>query len=412
MLKKTTTFVLNMSLVALLGLTIVSCEESSDTPTTKGSYVVALRTQGASGTSDYLLTHDTIDNQNSVISATGKGIEQLGWCYFASVGKTVFSFSYGTANKGIAYELNESGQLVEKGSFAYERLDCMGNDGENTIIGVGAPWGGGSYDCEIQLIDAQSVGIAARKTTPIYRLNDNDTLNKWPTSIIVQNGKMYLSFYPLHGSIWVTPQTDTAYVAVLSYPALEPITIIKDTRTGPIGYYGSSPAMTTDENGNIYTVSSGSLAAGFTQATKPSGILRIKNGTNTFDNDFFIDVESATGGAKLLTATYAGNGKIVGRVVVPGADSVMWGAFDVANSICKIVVVDVNTKTITTVNDVPLHGGEYATHALVEDGLVYMSITSSELGESRVYAINPQTATATKGAKIEGIEAPAIYNLK
>lgn len=404
----------NLGKTALLAVSIVmaaSCDEETAEAVSTGAYVVALRTQGASGTSDYLLVQDTINNESATITATGRGVEQLGWCYFASVGKTIFSFSYGMNNKSVAYELNANGQLTEKGSFAFERIDCIGQTGDKTIIGIGAPWGGGSYDCEIQLIDADFVGITARKKTPIYRMSENDTLNKWPTDIAVQNDKMYVSFYPLHGTTWATPLTDTAYVAVYSYPALEPITILKDARTGPIGYYGSQSSLIADNNGDIYTISPNSLAAGYTQSTKKSGILRIKKGATGFDPDYYFDVETASGGAKLLTATYAGNGKLVGRVVKPGADTTMWNAFDVSIPICKLVVIDLNAKTVTDVSNVPDHGGEYRTHGFVENGKVYMSITSSTEGETRVYEIDPATATGKKAAKIEGIEAPAIFKL-
>ena len=400
-------------ILALLFPTFImaSCEKDKTTQISTGTYIVALRTQGTSGTSDYFLQMDTINSATAVISATGRGIEQLGWCYFASAGKTAFSFSYGTNNKAIAYVLGTDGHLVSNGSFSYERIDCIGKADDHTLVGIGAPWGGGSYDCDIQLIDAISVGITSHKKTPLYKSSATDTLNKWPTSIVVQNDKMYVSFYPLVGKTWETPMTDTAYVAVLTYPGLEPITILKDTRTGPIGYYGSEPSMVADEKGDIYTISPNSLAAGYSKTNKNSGILRIKKGTTTFDPSYFFDVEAATGGAKLLVATYAGNGKMVGRMVLPGADTAVWSAFDVAKSICKLVVIDLALKTVTDVSGVPIHGGEYCTHGLVENGKVYMSIMSAMAGETRLYEIDPSNATAKKAAKIEGIEVPAIFKL-
>ncbi|SEO99772.1 DUF4374 domain-containing protein [Niastella yeongjuensis] len=379
-----------------------------------GSYILALRTQGATATSDYLLTQDTINNAAKVVSSTGNGIEQLAWCYFGAAGKTVFSFSYGTNNVGIGYGINEGGALYEKGRISFERMDCFGKGDDSTLIAIGAPWGGGSYDCQIQLIDANDIRIRKKRLTPLYMWSPLDVLNKWPTSIVVNDNKMYVSFYPLDGGTWNTEYTDTAYVTIFSYPGLDSLTTIKDSRTGPIGLYGNQIGMMKAENGDIYTVSPSSFAAGYTQVTKKSGILRIKNGQQSFDPSYFFDVETASGGAKLLTAAYAGDGLLVARLQLPGTDDInaVWGAFEVTNPICKMAIIDLNNKTVTDIADIPVHGGQYGAQWLVEEGKVYASITSTPAGEARIYAIDPLTATATRAAKIEGLEVPAIYKIK
>jgi hypothetical protein len=377
-----------------------------------GNYVLSLRTQGSgSTTTDYLLTAGSINTGLQTISSTGNGIEQLAWCYFGSTGNTVMSFSYGTNNVAIGYGLAEGGRLFEKGRISFERMDCIGKGDDSTLIAIGAPWGGGSYDCEIQLIDARNIKIKKKRLTPLYMRDKSDDLNKWPTSIVVNDNKLYVSFYPLHGTSWATDFTDTAYVSVYSYPGLDSLTTIKDTRTGPIGYYGNQINMLKAENGDIYTFSPNSIAAGYTQATKNSGILRINSGTTQFDAAYFFDVEAASGGAKLLSATYAGNGLLVARMLKPGADTTAWGAFNVTNPVCKIAIIDLNNKTVKMVNDIPDHGGQYGGQGLVEDGKVYVSVTSTIAGESRIYAVDPATATATKAAKIQGLEVPAIYKI-
>lgn len=379
-----------------------------------GNYVLALRTQGSSGTTtDYVLTADSISKDYKTISSTGNGFEQLAWCYFGSTGNTVFSFSYGTINAGVAYGIKPGGGLYEKGRISFERMDCFGKGDDSTLIAIGAPWGGGSYDCQIQLIDANNIRIKKKKLTPLYMRDGNDALNKWPTSIVVNDNKMYVSFYPLDGASWNTDLTDTAYVTIYSYPGLDSLTTIKDTRTGPIGYYGNQINMVKAENGDIYTFSPSSFAGGYTQVTKKSGILRIRNGQQSFDPNYFFDVETASGGAKLLSATYAGDGLLVARMQIPGTDDInaLWGAFDVTVPICQIAIIDLNNKTVTHVKDIPVHGGQYGAQGLVEDGKVYVSITSTTAGEARIYAVDPLTATATKAAKIEGLEVPAIYKI-
>lgn len=378
-----------------------------------GNYVLALRTQGSgNSTTDYLLTANSISTGYQTISSTGNGIEQLAWCYFGTTGNTVMSFSYGTNNVGIGYGLAEGGRLYEKGRISFERMDCFGKGDDSTLIAIGAPWGGGSYDCQLQLIDTRNIRIKKKKLTPLYMRDASDALNKWPTSIVVNDNKMYVSFYPLDGVSWSTDLTDTAYVAIYSYPELDSIAIIKDTRTGPIGYYGNQVNMIKTENGDIYTFSPCSLSSGYTQATKKSGILRINSGQTAFDPSWFFDVETASGDAKLLSATYAGSGLLVARMQKAGTDTAIgWGTFDVENPICQVAIIDLNNKTVKIVTDIPDHGGQYGSQGLLEDGKVYVSVTSTIAGESRIYAVDPLTATATKAAKIQGLEVPAIYKL-
>lgn len=407
--KYTRTILFLLAATMLLG----SCyKEKNKFQQEGGNYVLSLRTQGSGNTTtDYLLTASSINTGLQTISSTGYGIEQLAWCYFGSTGNTVMSFSYGTNNVAIGYGLGAGGRLFEKGRLSFERMDCIGKGDDSTLIAIGAPWGGGSYDCEIQLINTQNISIKKRKLTPLYMRDKSDALNKWPTSIVVNDNKLYVSFYPLDGSSWNTDLTDTAYVSIFSYPGLDSITTIKDTRTGPIGYYGNQINMLKAENGDIYTFSPNSIAAGYTQTTKSSGILRINSGATQFDAAYFFDVEAASGGAKLLSATYAGNGLLVARMLKPATDTALWAAFDVSNPICKIAVIDLNNKTVKMVNDIPDHGGQYGGQGLVEDGKVYVSITSTIAGESRIYAVDPETATATKAAKIQGLEVPSIYKL-
>jgi hypothetical protein len=76
-----------------------------------------------------------------------------------------------------------------------------------------------------------------------------------------------------------------------------------------------------------------------------------------------------------------------------------------------MAIIDLNNKTVTDIPQIPEHGGQYGAQWLVEDGKVYVSITSTTAGETRIYAIDPLTATAGKAAKIEGIEVPAIYKI-
>ncbi len=391
--------------IALALLTLGSCKDPKPAePTGPTGYMLGYRTAGTT-TADYFVNTSSLDS--GVISATGNGKELQGWNYYGKAGKTLFAIDY---TNNFCYGFNiENGKLVEKGQFAFERMDCMTEIDENSMLAIGAPWGGGSYDCKIQVVNATDISISQSAATPIYTSYDSAgvRLNAWPTHAYIENGKLFVAFYTLEGASWATTRTDTAYVSVYSYPGLQYLRTFKDTRTGPIGYYGGSPAMITDETGNHYSFSTSSKAGGFTQSTKPSGILRINSGQEEFDANYFFNIESQ--GYRILTGVYAGNGKVVARVVSTTIDNSApaWAAFSVTSPVCNIAVLDLNAKSFSLVNGIPLHGGQYQTPFHVENGKVYTSINNGS--EAYVYVVDPSSGTATKGARIEGSELQSIF---
>jgi hypothetical protein len=403
-------------LVALSGSGIlISCEKKEDPKhdDEAANYVLGFRAQTgptSDGDADYLLTAENL--MSGSISATGRGVEQLGWCYYGKAGNTIFSLNY-DLNECIGYRLID-GKITEISKFIFERMDCMNPGGDdNTLVAIGAPWGGGSFDCQIQLVDGESISVYKNVKTPIYVSFDSagSQLNAWPTHSYVQGDKMYISFYPLHGVSWETPLTDTAYVSVYSYPELEYQLTFKDGRTGPIGYYGSQPAILEDEDGNHYTISTCSYMAGFTRVTKPSGILRINAGETAFASDYFFNV-GETSGLKVLTAVYVGNGKAVARVVDESLATPedQWAAFSYSETEpCTIAILDLVNKTVTPVSGVPGHRGQYQTPFLVEDGKVYLSVNDG--ASTFIYEIDPESAKGVKGAEVLGREIQAFFRL-
>ncbi|MEQ8473034.1 MAG: DUF4374 domain-containing protein [Marinoscillum sp.] len=401
--------------ITLLAGCISGCDPDDEVSTAEANYVMSLRTQNANDESaDYYITVD--DLMSGEISAFGQGVELIGWNYNAKFRDTYFAFGY-DLNECIGYKL-DGGELISQGKFVFERIDVMEPLDNDFFLGIGAPWGGGSYDCNLQVISIDDIAIDHNVEHPIYEsfhyvdsLDEHVQLNSWPTSAYLDNNKVFVSFYPLHGSSWNTPNTDTAYVSVFSYPELEYIKTFKDDRTGPIGYYGGSPAIMENEVGDHFFISTGCKACGFTQVTKTSGILKVNSGETEFDEDYYFDVEGTTG-YKVLSGTYVGNGLAVARVIATDVDEQAaavnsWATFSEVTPILNAAVIDLDAKTLTIVEDVPLHGGQYKTPYLVEDGKVYLSVNTGT--EANVYQVDPATGTASKGAKLIGNQFQALF---
>ena len=383
-----------------------SCDDNGIDDEQKATgYVIGLRASDGDASADYLVTVD--DLMTGEISAAGQGIEQAGWSYYLGAGDKYFTLGY-SLNEVQSYVIND-GYLEYEDKFLFDRIDMIATVDDDYFIGIGAPWGGGSYDCQIQWIDIDSVLIKKNVAHPLYESFDSagTQLNAWPTSAYVVGDKMYVSVYPLNGATWETPNTDEAIVSVFSYPEFEFITTFKDDRTGPIGYYATQPAILKVENGDHYTLSPSSFMAGYTQRTKPSGILKIKNGESAFDQDYFFNIEEF--GYKVLSGVYVGDNKAVVKVIdseIDATPDVSWGAFG-NYMVMEVAVIDLVAKTFTKVEDIPLHRGQYATPYYVEDGKVYLVVGTET--EWNLYQVDPASATAVKGASIDGIDIQGIY---
>lgn len=402
-----TSIITKSIIIALTSFGIMACNKDKETitSTASGQYVLQVRAEGSTESSDYIIGID--DLMTGEIDVQGKGIEQTGWRTCVQAGSSVFSIGYGDPS-AISYKI-ENGEIIEKGKFIFAKtLDCMGMGDANTLLAMEVPRGK-IASRTLHKIDINGISISEKINTEIYT-GTGDTLHKWPTAMVVRDGFLYISYYPISPSgNFSTPSVDTAYIAVYTYPAYQFVKVIKDTRTSPIGLYGDSNGIIKDtETGDLYTLSTSSLACGFTNKTKPSGILRIKNGSTEFDASYFLNFEQLSGGYKLQNMVYASNGKVVARIVTD--DTKLWGAYNLKNIICKLVIIDLNTQTVTDVAGVPMHGGQYSTPSLVENGKVYMSISNTD--GTYVYQIDPSTATASKGAKVNGVEVAGFFKLQ
>jgi len=371
----------------------------------KSRYVLAVRSYGANNQStDYIVAVDTL-NQGT-ISLKGKGIEQIGYRTSTQVGNRVFSVGFVTDQTCLAYELDPNGTLFEKGKFTFEgQIYSAGFMNKDSFLLMEAVHA--SPNKNIYVIDANDISIKRKIQTTIYQ-PAGDPYNKWPAGLFVRDGKLFIPYFHYDSNAGYV-NTDTALVAVYSYPSMQFEKVIKDARTSNIGLYADYNGLVQADNGDFYSVSTASIACGFSnKSTKPSGILRIRKGETEFDPDYFFNVEQATGGGKLSKLAYVGNGLAVARVVT--SDATAWAGITIRQMLNKLYVLDLNNKTVKEVAGVPLHGGQYSTSALVENGKVYITIFTLDDG-AYVYEIDAATATGKKGARLESAEVSGFFKL-
>lgn len=275
-------------LLTLIGLSAgCSSDDTEDISqnerTTK--YVVGFEAfpVGSDSPVDYLLEIPSLAAlESGELSVKNQGIPLKGWRFFHSVNNTLFTSGYSDDDKCIAYSINEEGKLIEKNNFVFQStLDNYSAINTTTLLAVELSYAGLSNK-RFHIIDAETGKLEKVVEHPIdINKGDGTAANPgsipWVTGMILRDNKLFVSYHKwaADGS-YVTPDVDRAYIAIFKYPEFELETIIYDERTSPIGVNGHSTGIIKTENNDIYSFSTSALSAGFTSATKPSGVLRIK----------------------------------------------------------------------------------------------------------------------------------------
>lgn len=403
----------------VLSIGLISCSEDSTTVETKSKtkYVLAFEANpvGKEDAVDYVLELSSInDLMTGEINVKNKGIPQTGWRFFHQTDNTLFTAGYSKDVTCRSYLIDSEGILKEKTNFTFNKtLDAYASTNDGKMIAIELSFSGLGKK-RFHIVDAKT-GKVEKIIEHDIDIDKGDGTAANPGSIprvtgMVQRGnKLFVSYSKwLADGSYITPDTERAYVAIFSYPEFELEKIIYDTRTSPIGINGNITGIVKDENDNIYSYSSSALTAGFTSATKPSGILKIKSNATEFDKNYFFDVENATNGGKVYWMSYVGNGKAIARILTDDTTKA-WGAF--SEHVLKMVIIDFDSKTITDVKGIPNpHQQNYTAPAFVENGKVYLSVTDKI--ETRIYSVDPVNATAEKGAKADAKSLKGIFKLE
>lgn len=385
-----------LSLTAAFAFTACSKDDDAATtqPTTESQFVVSMAVQGSNNAFTYY-TVPFSDVMNGTISPQGKGIEQPGYFDFTQIDKTIYSIGGLDDKAVVGIVKNEKGELTKVGNTSFQNSvsDIVKADA-NTLVAVEIKHP--STVVKFHTINANTVTVTGTKQHPISDLTSDTTVVPSYSGMQVVGSQLFLSFYLSNPTTFATPVTDQAMIAVYSYPGLQLQKLISDTRTGPVGSFHGKNGLIQDEQGNVFALSNSNPANGYSQSTVKGGILKINNGSSTFDQNYFFDVEAVTGGFNIAHIKYLGNGKALAEVnMTPNASQSRW-----SDSPLKTAILDLNTKTLDFVSGMPQHDGIGRRLAALQDGnFVYMAIP--ENGKIFVYKIDIQTKTATKGAEVQ-----------
>lgn len=414
-----TTITKSLLALAFLGV-LASCEkkESRDAiPENPGNYIIAVTPTAIASKADYLLTASNLDA--GAVSIVGNGVEQEGlYRYYMTANNKFYSMLYGQGSPGAVtvYGVN-NGKLNMLNDFTSATVHAF-TQVNNDVLMVRVPR-----------------RIAAEGTPTVYEwyrisTETNQEVAKGTADAIIPSGngeiahlswikqvgnKVFAPYFSIYNSFF-TKYPDQAGIAVFSYPDMTYEKTIRDTRTSFIGRYFTD-GLGLVENGDCYAFSS-SVAADDDPATtevdtkmtstKPSAITRIKAGTTEFDQSYFFNFEEASNGYVITNWLYIGQNKFVANIE-PVATK---GQYIVGK---RLAIVDVVNKTVTNVTgfaDPTTISSVTTTNYSPNDGKTgYVGVNLTD-GSTYIYKVDANTATATKGLKVEGGKITAIQKLK
>ncbi|MDO5974016.1 DUF4374 domain-containing protein [Flavivirga jejuensis] len=412
-------------LTTLIGIIFLSSCSSDDNPTTPpiinegaSKLVMQLYLNQSSPSQSYIISLDNIEDlMTGEISADQQGIEEPeGYRFGVPVGnKALFSFGYASSTlNAISYINNEGIIDTDDKPFLYDRVFqrfTVSEDG-STLLAMEVPAGAGYEQRQISFVDTEDVRVTKKVKTDVYK-SEEEGLVALPTGLLIRGDKLFVP-YQVHdvGGQWQTLRPNSALMAVYSYPDVEenPIKIIEDDRTCNIGVNASTSTLIKTEEDDIYSLSCGAVGAGFnTEAvTKPSGILRIKNGETDFDESYFFNIEEKTGG-KIFGLSYLGNNMAIASIINNPEVGEAWSAYNTIYN-QSLVIIDLVAQTVSNIDGIPLFkSGYFPTGVFVEEGKAYPTIVAEN--EVAIYQIDIATGKATKGAIVKGKDLSGLTRL-
>lgn len=389
---------------------LTSCKkDKNNIPENPGNFVLAVTPIASTGVADYLVTASSLEE--GAVSIIGNGVEQDGtYRYYVTANNKFFSMLYGQGNPGAvtSYDIKD-GKLNKLSNFVSETVQAFAPVNEDilmlkiprTINATGATLA--NY---YRVNTNNSTAISGEGTIDAIAPTGNGEIAHF--SWIRQVGtKVFAPFFSIKNRSFETDYPDFAGIAVYSYPAMQLEKVIKDTRTSFIGRYFVD-GLGLVENGDIYAFSSSvAVNGGVLTSTKPSAITRIKAGTTEFDQSYFYNFETISGGYVITNWIYIGSNNFIANVT-PKAEK---GAYVTGKQLAVVNVADktfklitgtpaaADVQTVTTNNYTPNDGKHAYIGFNLKDGTTY------------VYKIDAAAGTAVKGLKVEGGLITAIQHL-
>jgi hypothetical protein len=408
------------SLMAALCLFAASCDKDDNPAPVEEpvveepaiSYVIV----ATSGEASYLLqTDDLTEGDLSIVNAgleTDNGTE---WEF--NSGKYLYRLQYNQGNAGVSssYVLDADGQLAER-SIAVEirsRFTTHGSFGKYVVTAAAAATDtkdaadNPAQGVTFTYIDAEAQTLDTKTIVTENFLGNGEYVTF--SGIVESGGKLYSAACPLGVSAYgsangagevrtATAYPDSVWIAVFDNTGFGSPRIIRDNRLSYATsrfrsqYYTN---MATDDRGNIYVFSSAYDA----NTSRPSGVLRISTGAETFDPNFFFNIEEAAGGRHLYKVFYIEDDYFLLQMFTNAGNPASATSSD-TRRLAIFNAASLTFNWVTGLPEVENIGSFSSKKMVVGGGKIHVAVETTDGNQPAIYSIDPATATAVKGAVV------------
>lgn len=384
-------------ILGVLGLFLItSCDDNDNgsdgglNPNGNYKYVFVAYSASAAGveSAPYIITANSVTEGTTNLST---GVETDAYSFIVQNNK-LFAAVYGFSGQGpiTPYGISPEGKVVQAGNKINATTAAIyGAVNQNEWVAGGFTGSAESPNATLFRVDAVNLKLAATASINLTPAAVGDEWPSWHGLFQVDSDKLFIPYVtsPKDGD---SKHTNRSNILVVNYPDLTYRTVISDTRTGELGGWFGMQGLHQIEDGDVYAWSPAA------KTTNPSAFIRIKKGTEVFDQDYFFNVEEKTGGLKLSRAEYLGGHKFLTSFFINSEEVGGW------NGRTKLAIVDVQTKNITWVTGVPEHAQmSYKLRVFLEDDKKTIHyVLKDDNKKLFVYNIEIATAKANRGLEI------------
>ncbi|MDM8174056.1 DUF4374 domain-containing protein [Olivibacter sp. 47] len=414
------TFKKNSWLLGLAVFGLTACSKS-DGPDTGGGdfngqkYFIAATT----GTATYLLTADDLTNHSDTITTTGNGVELLTtyttWVNYGTKATVGLYYAQGNPGVGVTYGLASDGSLAPVGNefLINSRFTTYGTYDHYVLTGVsGQTLDDGSIGSTFNFIDMNNRSQLTQKSINTTNFTGNGDIATFSGIVDLGNGE-FLTGVVASGlkeegsgggsSTGKVNFPDSVWVAALDAD-LNVKRIYRDDRLSySSGRFKSQyySQIAKDGEGNVY-VFSGSYDG---TTTKPAGALRINRGAETFDQDYYFNIQEKSGGYRFRNVWYITED----YYLLEFYNSVQ---YDTNTPATQYAIVKMGDRSFTWLtNGFPSKDQITATGLPFADGgKLYFPVTTDTTAPT-IYVIDPTTASATAGLVIQAESVNSVTKL-
>jgi hypothetical protein len=418
-----------LSSLAAVCLLAASCDKDDNNPVIeeeqKGSFIIAASGEGPT----LLLQTDDLKSGETTIVNNGLEAESATeWEFHRN--KYLYRLVYNQGNAGIgsSYALNANG-VLEQRPITFEvrsRFTTYGSYDKYVVTAAAVATDtkdaaenvaqGVTFTC----IDTEAQTLATKTIVTENFLGNGEYVTF--SGVAELDGKLFTAAIPLGVSDYgaangagekrsSTAYPDSVWIAVFDNTNFTNPRIIRDNRLSYASARFRSQYYTniaTDDQRNLYVFSTAYDA----NTTKPSGVLRIKAGTETFDPNFFFDIQQASGGHKVCKPYYITGDYFLLQMYTEPNSTASTSSSPIAQ---RLAIFDAANKTFRWVTGFPEveNIGSISKKLGADKGLIYVPVVpvDTEGSQPAIYVIDPVTATAVKGKVVTCNSIAAVGRL-